>query len=69
MGEGGIARTLLRSLVGKLGVALFIVLGIGAIFATFALPLDFGRQVWNNPTYWAAKLWRTNTEKQPIIAF
>lgn len=49
----GVIQTLFESRVGKLGVAWFTALVIGAVFAVVWLPADFGPSVWNNPAYWA----------------
>ena len=46
-------RTILRSSIGKIGLLLLFVLTVGSIIVTLTYPHDFGKQIWNNPTYWA----------------
>lgn len=42
-----------RSHIGKIGLALFLVFGIGSAVVLATYPRDFGPRVWNNPAYWA----------------
>ncbi len=46
-------RELMRSGVGRSGVALLALLCLGAAYVLITFPLDYGDQQWSNPTRWA----------------
>jgi peptide/nickel transport system permease protein len=53
MGLRGLLRELLRSGVGRLGLSMAFVLGVGAVFVVLTYPADFGPARWSNPAVWA----------------
>lgn len=48
-----ILRTILSSFLGQAGLFLLLALGTAAVVVTAVFPPNFGKQIWNNPVYWA----------------
>lgn len=48
-----ILHTLLSSWVGRVGAAFLALMLLVSIFVVLTYPMDFGKNVWNNPVYWA----------------
>ena len=67
-------RELMRSGVGRSGVALLALLCLGAAYVLITFPLDYGDQQWSNPTRWAdfpkaaPPAWTNRLRARPLAA-